>query len=208
VKDLRVLVVGQDPLARGGLAAMLSSEPGFTVVGQSGSDPNLSAQLGVFKPDALVWDLGWEPTVALERLENLEAGGVPVLALLPDSSYAMDAWSAGARGLLKRNTDPSKLAAALSALVQGLTALDAEMGAIIRGADYMGPTDSDSALTPRELEVLQLLAEGLPNKEVAHRLNVSEHTVKFHVNAIMSKLNAQSRTDAVVRATRAGLIHL
>jgi DNA-binding NarL/FixJ family response regulator len=63
-------------------------------------------------------------------------------------------------------------------------------------------------LTPREREVLQLLAEGLPNKTIASRLNISEHTVKFHVNAIMTKLGAQSRTDAVMRATRSGLILL
>jgi DNA-binding NarL/FixJ family response regulator len=64
------------------------------------------------------------------------------------------------------------------------------------------------ALTPRELEVLQLLAEGLPNKTIARQLSISEHTVKFHLNAIMSKLGAQSRTEAVVRATRLGLIIL
>jgi len=63
-------------------------------------------------------------------------------------------------------------------------------------------------LTPREQEVLQLLAEGLPNKAIASQLSISEHTVKFHVNAIMGKLGAQSRTEAVTRATRAGLILL
>ena len=70
------------------------------------------------------------------------------------------------------------------------------------------PTPPVENLTPRELEVLQLLAEGLPNKTIARRLEISEHTVKFHVNAIMSKLNAQSRTEAVVRATQLGLILL
>jgi DNA-binding NarL/FixJ family response regulator len=67
---------------------------------------------------------------------------------------------------------------------------------------------SAEALTPREQEVIQLLAEGLPNKTIADRLHISEHTVKFHVNAILSKLGAQSRTEAVVRATRLGLLLL
>jgi DNA-binding NarL/FixJ family response regulator len=67
---------------------------------------------------------------------------------------------------------------------------------------------SAEVLTPREQEVLQLLAEGLPNKTIADRLYISEHTVKFHVNAILSKLGAQSRTEAVVRATRLGLLLL
>jgi DNA-binding NarL/FixJ family response regulator len=73
------------------------------------------------------------------------------------------------------------------------------------------PVDSapkDQVLTSREQEVLKLLAEGLPNKGIADRLRISDHTVKFHVNAIMSKLGAQSRTDAVVRATRQGLLLL
>jgi len=69
----------------------------------------------------------------------------------------------------------------------------------------MLPVDT---LTPRESEVLHLIAEGLPNKQIAQKLSISEHTVKFHVNAILTKLGAQSRTEAVVRATRAGLIAL
>ena len=76
--------------------------------------------------------------------------------------------------------------------------------AVLRGGGR--PSSSARDLTPRELEVLRLLAEGLPNKTVAHRLEISEHTVKFHVNSLLAKLGAQSRTDAVVRATRLGLV--
>jgi DNA-binding NarL/FixJ family response regulator len=76
---------------------------------------------------------------------------------------------------------------------------------ILAAAPNVAPSDP---LTPREQEVLQLLAEGLPNKVIAQRLTISEHTVKFHINAILGKLGAQSRTDAVVRATRSGLLLL
>ncbi len=103
-----------------------------------------------------------------------------------------------------RNSSPEALAAALVALSHGLQVLDpalsGEPGLLAPGLEAVSP------LTPRENDVLRLLAEGLPNKGVASRLEVSEHTVKFHVNSIMGKLNAQNRTEAVTLATRLGLL--
>ena len=203
-----MLVVAGDPLARGGLAAMLFNQPGYAVVGQVSGETDLSADLEVLKPDVVVWDLGWDPPSALENLEAMGGDSTPVLALLPDGSHAAEAWHAGARGLLMRHADSASLTAALTALAQGLVALDPEVGSVIGTPRDRAPVEPVESLTPRELEVLQLLAEGLPNKEIAHRLGVSEHTVKFHVNAIMDKLDARSRTEAVVRATRLGLILL
>jgi DNA-binding NarL/FixJ family response regulator len=143
-------------------------------------------------------------------LAELRETGLPVVALLPDEAHASEAWTAGARGLLLRQTDAEKLEAALLAVSQGLVTLDPSLtAAIMPTPDFAEhPPPPTEALTPRELEVLQLLAEGLPNKTIARRLDISDHTVKFHVNAILSKLGAQSRTDAVVRATRLGLILL
>jgi DNA-binding NarL/FixJ family response regulator len=101
------------------------------------------------------------------------------------------------------------LLAALIAAGQELVTLDPRLAeTLLRSTPQSPPDHLIEALTPRELEVLQLLAEGLPNKAIARQLNISDHTVKFHVNAIMSKLNAQSRTEAVVQATRLGLILL
>jgi DNA-binding NarL/FixJ family response regulator len=100
------------------------------------------------------------------------------------------------------------MVAALTAVSEGLTVLDPSVAGVLSPAEELPPTALAEELTPRELEVLQLLAEGLSNKAIGYRLEISEHTVKFHVTAIMSKLGAQSRTDAVVRATRLGLIVL
>ncbi|MBV7334305.1 response regulator transcription factor [Chloroflexi bacterium TSY] len=116
----------------------------------------------------------------------------------------------GVQGLLLRTTDGNAMTTALSAITQGLLVLDPALSAFLR-TPQITPEGSDSSglvdpLTPRELEVLQLVAEGLPNKTIARHLNISEHTVKFHLNAILGKFNASSRTEAVVRATRAGLI--
>jgi two-component system nitrate/nitrite response regulator NarL len=96
----------------------------------------------------------------------------------------------------------------LRAAAGGLIVLDPALAGAVLSARETSPDRLVEELTPRELEVLQLLAEGLPNKAIGLRLEISEHTVKFHVNAILGKLGAQSRTEAVVRASRLGLIIL
>jgi two-component system nitrate/nitrite response regulator NarL len=215
-KDLRVLIVADDPLARAGLAALLADQPGCIVVGQVAEDTDLLAALEVHRPDVIAWDLGWDPTLAtstspttrLERLSDLEGATPPVVALLPDGTHATEARIAGAHGILLRDTDAEHLVAALMAAAQELVVLDPSLvPTMLATGDQASPRMVEE-LTPRELEVLQLLAEGLPNKAIAHRLGISQHTVKFHVNAIMGKLGAQSRTEAVVLATRLGLILL
>jgi two-component system, NarL family, nitrate/nitrite response regulator NarL len=213
--DLRVLIVADDPLARAGLATLLTHQPDCTVVGQMAAHTDILAGLHLYQPDVVVWDLGWEPTLGpaeaptgLERLAEVRDTGQPVVALLPDDRYATLVWASGVRGLLLRDVHAATLALALPAVAQGLVVCDAALvsGLLsVRQPPLMSPAE---VLTPREQEVLQRLAEGLPNKTIADRLHISEHTVKFHVNAILSKLGAQSRTEAVVRATRLGLLLL
>lgn len=206
--DLRVLIVADDPLARAGLATLLAGQPGCTVVGRVAGDAGLPDEVEAYRPDVIMWDLGWNPTLALERLADVKEMELPIVALLPDEAHAVEARTAGARGLLLREADTPKLLAALSAVAQGLVTIDPTLTGALLSTGEADRVALAEALTPRELEVLQLLAEGLPNKTIAHQLNISEHTVKFHVNAILGKLGAQSRTEAVVRATRLGLILL
>ena len=208
---LRVLILAEDPLARAGLVATLDGQPGCTVVGQ-GSAADLAAHIAIYRPDVVLWDLGWAlaqaPGLDGDPLENLAEVGLPVVALLPDEHSAAAAWLAGARGLLLREAGVDELLAGLQAAAEGLVVLQPRL------TDAVTPIHTESSgslveeLTPREMEVLQLLTEGLSNRAIAMRLAISEHTVKFHVNAILGKLGAQSRTDAVVRATRLGLIIL
>ena len=213
--DLRVLIVAADPLARAGLATLLTQQPGCSVVGQMAAHANVLADLHLYQPDVVVWDLGWEPTpgpadapTGLEHLAEVRDAGQPVVALLPDDRYATLVWASGVRGLLLRDVDAATLALALPVVAQGLVVCDAALVAGLLPARQPALMASAEALTPREQEVIHLLAEGLPNKTIADRLHISEHTVKFHVNAILSKLGAQSRTEAVVRATRLGLLLL
>ena len=116
--------------------------------------------------------------------------------------------AAGARGLVLSNVDLPALLAALRALAQGLAVFDSEFLTLVESSAPAPTPLTAEIMTTREMEVLNMLAEGLANKQIALRLNISEHTVKFHVNAIMTKLNVQSRTEAVVQATRRGLISL
>ena len=206
MNNLRVLVVAEDALARAGLAALLVEQPGCTVVGQADGGPELASAMAVSSADAIVWDLGWEPASALERLAGLPADTPPVVALAPTEPYAAEAWRAGARGLLLRDTPPASLIEALAAAAQGLAVLDPALAGSLAPAAERAAEPPSGELTPRERQVLQLLAEGLPNKAIAHRLSVSEHTAKYHVNAILGKLGAQSRTEAVIRATRLGWV--
>ena len=205
--EVRVLVVGGDPLARSGIAAMLADRPGIAVAGGAAGAEDAVSAAEASGADVVVWDLGGDLPLAVERLSAAMSALAPVVALLGDASAAAQAWAAGARGLLHRDTPPERLAAAVVAVAEGATVLDDDAADALlrRAAPGAGPLEP---LTPRELEVLRLVAEGLPNKAVAARLEVSENTVKFHVNAIFGKLGVQSRTEAVVRATRLGLIPL
>jgi len=210
VDDLRVLIVAADPLARAGLARLIAELPGFRTVGHMGDGAPSADDLPLFDPHVIVVDLGWEPQspLSLGHLKTLRSEGPPVVVLLPNAAHAAAARAAGATGLLRRDVDAERLAAALAAVAAGLIVLDPELAPDLwlgGASDQLSPADE---LTPRELEVLRLLAEGVSNRAIAVRLGISDHTVKFHVTAIMEKLGAQSRTDAVVRAARLGLIVL
>ncbi len=205
---LRVLVMAEDLLARAGLAALLAEHPECQVVGQTSDEADISSEVEAANPDVIVWDLGWNSSAILEKLEKLLDIMQPVLMLVPNGDYTSEAWTAGAKGILLRDKDGETLIAALLAIDRGLMVSNPQLAAYPPSARDQGSPPAAETLTPRELEVLRLLAEGLPNKSIAERLLISEHTVKFHVNAIMGKLNAQSRTEAVTRATRMGLILL
>ena len=206
MSNLRVLIIAQDPLARAGLAALLADRPGCTVVGQIAGEGDWLAELDVYRPEVVVWDSGWEAD--FDALADLSQTGIAVVVLLSDETQGMSAWLAGAQGLLRREVDPNRLAAAIEAVYRGLMIVDPALASALFTAREAAPALPLEELSQRELEVLQLLAEGLPNKTIARRLDISEHTVKFHVNAIMGKLGAQSRTEAAMRAARAGLILL
>ena len=198
---LAVLVVSADPLARAGLAGLLGDRPDLEVVGETA--PRDAAAAARARPGAaLLWDLGPAPG----EPPPIAEASAPTLALAADEAAAAEALRAGAQGVLSRGAPAEAIAAALHAVVQELTVLDP---AVASGFVH-APEGSELAepLTPREREVLALLAEGLANKAIGARLGISEHTAKFHVNAILGKLGVVSRAEAIVRAARMGLVVL
>ena len=204
--DLRVLVVARDHLARAGLAALLEEQSGCTVAGRVDGFESIVSQGDLYRADAIVWDMSGSADGLTEHVADLDVIGPPVVALAADEAGASDAWAAGARGVLPSDVDAETLAITLNAVSRGLVVADPGLSERVPAVRGQNATQAD--VTPRELQVLGLMAEGMPNKTIAVRLGISEHTVKFHVNAVLNKLGAHSRTEAVTRATRMGLIAL
>ena len=204
MSERELIVAGDDPLARSGLASILAAEPGFAVVSQV----SLAQVQGLLSsaPAAVIADLGTAARPDMETLRAL-AGAAPVVALVASAEAAADALASGARAVLPRDVPRARLIAAVRAAIEGLLVADAAFASSLVRA-RRAPEAPPEPLTPRELEVLQLLSDGMSNKAIAERLGVSEHTAKFHVNSILGKLGAQGRTDAVVRGARLGLVVL
>jgi DNA-binding NarL/FixJ family response regulator len=206
--DLRFVIVADDRLVRAGLVSLLELEGRLAVVGQLSGDEDVARLAREFSADLALWDLGAGAGRRFDRLTEAAVAGLPILALVHHDEDAAEAMATGARGALTRLADGPRIAAALAAVHEGLIVLDEPLAAQVLRARPPRPAALVEPLTPRESEVLQLLAQGLPNKAIAERLRISDHTAKFHVNAILGKLGAQTRTEAIVHAARLGLVLL
>ncbi len=196
---LTVLVIAADPLIRAGLAALLGAHD-VTVVAELEPEDDVTAFVDA-SLDAVVWEGSETPPRLL----------VPLLALITEGEEVSGALEAGAAGVLLRTAEGEKMVAALQAVVAGLVALEPALTEFLGAESHQGGApfgDLIDNLTPREAQVLGLLSEGLSNKGIAKRLEISEHTVKFHVNALLSKFGARTRTEVVARAVGSGLVTL
>ena len=195
----RVFVLAADTLAADALRTALSAEPRITLVPRA------------HDADVVIWDLGADTNAGLTLLRAHAGQGVaadkPLVALVTDAASAACALQHGALGAVDRASSANALAAAVLAVRAGLCVLDARVAeSYVAIPEPQSMLDTPDALTVREREVLQLLAAGLSNKAIADQLHVSVHTVKFHVNAILDKLDVDSRTAAVATALRRGLV--
>jgi two-component system, NarL family, nitrate/nitrite response regulator NarL len=205
---VRVLIVADDEAFRAGLAAALSGQAGVSAVDQARLDGDLASTAAPHRPDVILWDLGDTDRRLSSDLPAMLDLEVPVIVLGDDEVLIAEAVAAGAKGALPHHVDSAPLVAAVLAAAEGLVVIDPVFPpSILPSHGDVSPSPTEE-LTPREIEVLQLVAEGLPNKQIALRLGISEHTVKFHVDAILGKLGAHSRTEAVTRAARLGLLVL
>lgn len=211
----RVLVAANSVVTRAGLQALIITNPALTVVGNSSSVATLAQQVEALRPDVVLLELdGSEPLP--ETLLALDAGlyDFAVLILIddPQGNRTTEALRSDIQGILPLEATADEIVAAVEAVAAGLVVLHPDLvDSLIPAAPSATrvlPTDPNQALTPREIEVLGMLAEGLGNKTIARYLSISEHTVKFHVSSIFTKLNASSRTEAVTLGARQGLIML
>lgn len=213
---IRVLVVASSLVARAGLEALVTTSPALTVVGSSAGMATLSQQIEHLQPDVVLLELTLQDEESVLPLLALSAEPYETpIVILADESYSdwlADVLRYSVRAVLSREVTAGEIVAAVEAVAAGLVVLQPEIIESLLSAipptTRVMPTSPNQALTPREIEVLGMLAEGLGNKTIARRLGISEHTVKFHVSSIFTKLNASSRTEAVTSGARQGLIML
>lgn len=209
---IRVIVIAASPVIRMGLSAMLDDNPKLTVVKSVSDIDSISDVIAQLQPDVVLLD--WNsndyesisyssqfisPTIILiDELEDINLGAV---------------LTAGVKGILPQTSGESEIIAAVKAVASGLVVLHPQVIDNLQlpketNLQEQADINFTQTLTPREIEVLQMLTSGLSNKAVAQQLHISEHTVKFHVSSIFQKLNVSTRTEAVAVGIRLGLIML
>ena len=207
---IRVLMRGLSPSVREDLQRILESEPDFQIVRR------MFDQAGGVREEATQRDIIVSEVESEEesfRESHEVSAGAGALVLLTDSvtpRWMSDALAAGASAVLPRDSLPEDLVAALRAVAAGFVVIHPDFTSVVFSGTHTAPPLSPplESLTPREQEVLERMADGLSNKEIAVQLSISEHTVKFHIASILSKLGATSRTEAVTLAIRQGLLLL
>jgi NarL family two-component system response regulator YdfI len=211
---IRVFNVAASPLIRAGLQSMLTSSP-VDIVGSAADLESISGQLVDLEPNVILietdTDTQEELLNALADTEFAQEYAVVVLSEQPYAPWFSKALHAGVRAVLPREVTPEQLLAALEAAAAGLVVVHPADLATLLPATVASPVTVEELLEPltrREREVLQMLAAGLANKEIAARLAISDHTVKFHVASILGKLGASTRTEAVSVGIRRGLVLL
>jgi NarL family two-component system response regulator YdfI len=199
----RVLIVAASAVVRAGLEAVISVASGLEVAGTVGSLLSLDRQ-----PDADVLLIDLDRQDVLPPFSSEESGpDSPAMVLLGNEIDVSEALHAGARGVLPRDAEADEITAAVRAAAAGLLVGRPEsLMPILPSTPLSHTAPGLEELTPREIEVLHMMAEGEGNKQIARRLGISEHTVKFHVGSILGKLGAASRTEAVTIGIRQGMI--
>ncbi len=211
---IRLLIVADSPLARAGLESMVRSSPGVEIVGAAGDLRALGELLLDAEADALLIDAaGPNGQSVFDTLAASDFASDLAVIVLSDRSSSLGlaaALRAGVRSVLPREVSAEQLTAAIQAVAAGLVVVTHDEVASSVAESIRAPAHAELAepLTPREREVLQMMAAGLANKEIAAKLAISEHTVKFHVASILGKLGASTRTEAVSNGIRHGLILL
>jgi len=206
----RILIGANSAAVRASLESLLLGNATFEIVGSFSIDEAV-AQLEGLQLDTVLLDLD---SSADESVSAAIEAGVPLrsnLVILTDDAekfLTADALRSGVRAILPREAKPKEILAAVQASIAGMIVMQPDtLEPLLAGADAGSDLDaSEQILTPREIQVLGMIAEGLGNKEIASKLGISDHTVKFHISSIFAKLGASKRAEAVTLGIRHGLI--
>jgi len=206
---IRVLIADDHPVVRQGLRAFLALQPDITVAGEAGDGEQAARLAAELDPDVVLLDLVMPGTDGVTALELMAEAGVTAKVLVVTSfgetRTVVPAIRAGARGYVSKEVEPSALAAAIRAVAAGHVLLGPEIAAeLLRPGPADAASAADPQLTAREREVLELIARGRSNREIARALTVSEKTVKTHVSNVLMKLGVADRTQAALWAVRHG----
>jgi NarL family two-component system response regulator LiaR len=208
---IRIVLVDDHAVVREGLRAFLELQDDFEVVGEAEDGQAAVREAESLRPDVILMDLvmpGLDGVGAMQALrESLPEARVIVLTSFADDDRLLPAIQAGAAGYLLKDAQPAELARAVRAAHAGEALLDPSVAARLVDAIAQAPgSDPAERLTPREREVLELIAQGRPNKLIARELEISEKTVKAHVGRVLEKLGVSDRTQAALYAVRTGLV--
>lgn len=211
--SIRIVIADDHPVVRDGLAAILSTQADFWVVGEAGNGLEAVAQTATNQPDVILLDLEMPQLDGVEALRRIReanpAARVIVFTAFDTDERILTAVQAGAQGYLLKGVPRQELFNAIRVVHAGGSLLQPVVASrLLRQVANQENETAVESLTARELEVLQLLGQGYQNKEIANTLVISERTVKFHVSAILSKLGAGNRTEAVSIAAHRGLVRL
>ncbi len=215
MKELRVLLADDHTIIRAGLRLVVEQQPDFTVVGEAENGRQAVSMAESLKPDVVVMDIGMPGLNGIEAcLQIREAHPdieVVMLSMHSDEGYVLRSLKAGARAYLLKDSAEADLARAIRAAADGKSFFSPAVGKVLL-EDYMrklqrtGAEDSYELLSPREREILQLVAEGKSSKEIATLLNLSVYTVETHRAKLMQKLNLRSVPELILYAVRKGII--
>jgi two-component system, NarL family, response regulator LiaR len=205
----RVFLVEDHAFTRDGLRVAIGREPELEVIGEARSGEEALEALETIQTDVVVMDIGLPGIDGIEACRRLKQAqpNVRVVMLTAHQLEAqvLAALASGAEAYCLKSTDPAGLILAIRAAVLGSAYLDPQIAHVVLGRITM-PDPEGSVLSPRELEVLRLIADGLGNKQIADRLEISLSTVKTHIEDILARLKVSDRTQAAVKALRQGLL--